>query len=578
MSRRFRPARAWVLAFAVAVLTAFAVAEPASAVSGPAPGLCNVGAPEPCYYHVGFVSFSLSSHFVHVGQVISGTATWELPGQGHGEFPDSAFVQLNDLGHGLKLLGCHGPKHASNAKAHGENAFHVTKGHTTCRWRGQYATNWATDLGLTLAISGSQPYQAGDYYAVTGKTALEGTIRLKNDRKADTSTLGVPGAKVHITGPHGRHYNATVNSTGYWYALVDHGGTYTVHPILPKKYDIGKDPVSPKKKKVKVKLGGVGEAKFLVKDPLRLTLKFSHTSVPATGAEVNGAGVVSEKVVDATLLATEGGSPAPNVHVTIRPFEGKSHSLTNLPVLARMCGASGVSWPTFGQTNVNNDMSAYTDAKGKVSFKVITGTIPGALSIEARPLDVDGTTEQKADLARVDPIETVHVTRIEGAADYGSTVIKGVGSDIGKHGYLFHGATFIQGMQRAAASGALGAVNVAPVYRNGSSGAVLVYPAGTRLRLAPNGELLNPQGVIVEPDEWKGTTLFADFETAARHGGIVRFPTVAEWRQGGEVTWKANNETGGWNLGPAVTTPWTIYSADSQGYSFGFGYLGVNGC
>jgi hypothetical protein len=49
-------------------------ASPALA-SSPAPTVCNGPPPSAfCYYEVGIVPFTLSSHFVHVGHILSGTA------------------------------------------------------------------------------------------------------------------------------------------------------------------------------------------------------------------------------------------------------------------------------------------------------------------------------------------------------------------------------------------------------------------------------------------------------------------------------------------------------------------------
>jgi hypothetical protein len=198
-----RPRRFLVsLALAVACAAAMTQASPALADT-PAPTVCNGPAPSAfCYYEVGIVPFTLSSHFVHVGHILTGTAHWTLPGQGHGEFPTNAFVQLGTSGPGLKLLGCHGPTHANNNKSAygGPNAFKLVTGSTTCRWRAMFATGWSTSLGASLAITGSNPYYSADYYQVTGKTALEGTIRIKNDRKDAQFDLGVVGAKVHVTG------------------------------------------------------------------------------------------------------------------------------------------------------------------------------------------------------------------------------------------------------------------------------------------------------------------------------------------------------------------------------------------
>ena len=60
-----------------ALLLTLALAAPASAATGPAPGACNAYAPAPnCFYPAvsGTDTFKLSSHFVHVGDIVTGTA------------------------------------------------------------------------------------------------------------------------------------------------------------------------------------------------------------------------------------------------------------------------------------------------------------------------------------------------------------------------------------------------------------------------------------------------------------------------------------------------------------------------
>ena len=249
----------------VLVALGISTASASAAALGPAPTVCNAYAPVPnCYYAAvsGTDTFTISSHFVHPGQVITGTYKWEIGGQGNGEFASVGSVAVDAYGQGLKLLGCNGPMHASNGKAawHTPHAFDVTKGHTTCRWRARFGTGWSVDLGLVVAAGGGD-YKAGDYYAVDSKqTALEGTIRFRNDRNSPPTTLGVPGAKVHISGPGGQ-YNAAANGDGYWYVLLNRGGSFKVDPIIPRKYQIGNDYVAPKVDHVSVANGGIGKSK-----------------------------------------------------------------------------------------------------------------------------------------------------------------------------------------------------------------------------------------------------------------------------------------------------------------------------
>ncbi len=570
--------RARLLAITLTTLAAMALpAAAAHAALGPAPITCNAYSPAPnCFYDSvsGTDTFKLSSHFVHVGQTITGTAKWEIGGQGKGEYPAVGSVAVDDYGQGLHLLHCHGKLHDSNGKAkwNTDKAFEVTKGTTTCTWRAVSATGWSTDPGLVVA-AGGETFKAGDFYAVEGRTVLEGTVRIRNDRRADPQGLGVPGAKVHITGPHHTQYNATVNANGYWYVELSHGGDYHVEPIIPRKYQVGKDYVSPKSDDVHVALGGVGKSAFTVKDSLRLTLSLSTTRVPATGGKVDGSGQLVAQPVTGTLKVTDAGAPAAGMKVSIRPFDGSRHTLATLPVLGRICSSAG-NWPALSNAaDVNQELTGYTDANGEITFTLYPGTIPGELEIDARPLDTDGITVQDTDLARTNPQVKLHITPMGG----GENVVKGIQTDISRYGYLMGstGSWQLQ-LQRAAASGALGAVNVAPVHRRdgGGSGAMLIYPAGTRITATADAPITPPAGsVVAEPDLFAGQPGFpSDFATAARQGYIARYPTSDEWRNGASFSWG----TGGWKLGPVAAPPAAMLSADYSYQAFGFPYVG--GC
>ncbi len=150
------------------------------------------------------------------------------------------------------------------------------------------------------------------------------------------------------------------------------------------------------------------------------------------------------------------------------------------------------------------------------------------------------------------------------------------------NGYLMGSTTTWNAqMSRMAASGELGNYNVAPIRRNFGlgSGAVLVYPAGTRIQLSPTDSSLlsSPSGsFVIEPDLWVGKPpLGQSFDAAARGGFIATFPTLQQWLSGGTVS---GGGSGNWNLGTAPTTPGIAYSNDFQGYSYGFGYQGSGGC
>ena len=102
-------ARLRMVAASAAVVTvigagAGSLAPAASAALGPAPTVCDAYAPVPnCYYSAvsGTDTFTISTHFAHIGQVISGTYAWEIGEQGNGEYPAVGSVAVDDYGQGL---------------------------------------------------------------------------------------------------------------------------------------------------------------------------------------------------------------------------------------------------------------------------------------------------------------------------------------------------------------------------------------------------------------------------------------------------------------------------------------------
>ena len=216
-----------------------------------------------------------------------------------------------------------------------------------------------------------------------------------------------------------------------------------------------------------------------------------------------------------------------------------------MPVLGRICGTTA-TWPALSAADANNEIYAYTNAQGQVTFFVIPGTIPGKLTIEARPTDQSSETLQSVDLSRVDPIATLTIAPMGAAAN----MIGGIRADLQRYGYLDGVDVNLAGTDGPSRRrGRAGAVNVAPIRRNGSTSAVLVYPAGERIAISPSdGSLLgDPPG----RSSWSRTPGTAparrpiSTSPAPRvQGYIADFPTYDQWLAGGTLSAGASGSWG----------------------------------
>lgn len=513
---------------------------------GPAPAVCNPFAlVEPCYYQTSFVDFNVSSHFVHVGQTLTASMHYVLPARNPStDNLPIASVAFDDFGQGLELERCTGKKHVVN------RVGHVTEGDTSCTFKAVRATGWSVDLGAFFSITGSNTYKIGDFYAVTGRTAIEGTIRVENNRGAVPTDLGVAGSSAIIRGPQDRI--AATNTDGYFYALVDKGGKYTVKPRIPDDYTEGvPDPVTPKEVVLNLPLGGVAEANFKVKDSLRLRMEMTSSSVPATGAAWHG-NTVGPQRVTVTVTATRQGSPAAYFPIRIRLWHGKPYKWENIPVPATVCTTSRV-YPSIGGvgTTPTPDFNATTDANGKVTFTVDVGTIPGSIVFDALPLGANSEPQLNAP-KRMHPEKAIRVTPMAGDAADIESIVKHLQTMVKVQGWQPGGQDYIQQIAFASAKGLLGAVNVSWI--NGNNIGALLYPAGYRYRLDAAGNIVNTGvGEVLEPAMW-----FSDgpgFETALRFGGVERLPTLAQWTRGGIISWDSGKR--GWNMGEQQAVPYS---------------------
>jgi hypothetical protein len=536
--------RAWTaLLGAVALLmTGLAGAAPASAAGddlGPEPTLCNAYAPIPnCFYASvsGTDTFTISSHLLHIGEEVSGTYKWSIGGQGNGEFPAVGAVTVGDSGAGLKLIGCHGPHSASNAKAKWQTpkSGDVTEGHTTCHWRAVSATPWSTSLGLAVSAGGGG-YTAGDFYAVLSRGgAIEGTVREQNFTGVIKDETGVTGAKVRVTGPHGFVKTATTSNTGYYYVRVPRSGAYTATPEIPKSYWKGgkaKEP-DPRFAKVDVPESKTVESSFTVKSTLRLKLKLDRTRVPADGLSY----------VTATVTATDAGAPKSGLVFSLRPFGGGSalQSAWDMPVPATICSVTGASvgsrlWPSPSVTKPNTDsVSVTTDSNGEATFRVYTGTVPGTFPLSVWAEDDAGHLIAHDNL-NVSADEDIHVTPVPSGGEPTVALenyLNKAGNENLANELPTYNVDIVAALAKAIHDGQLGGFVLSPVQTSNSGVDVLMSPAGSRVSFDPTTGIISPttDGQIVAPSASNGSSFAAGGfwgQVKTRQAGM--FPTVPNW-------------------------------------------------
>lgn len=512
------------IAAAAAVVGAVFTGATSSAMAGglddlgPTPQICNAFSPTPlCFYAAvsGTDTFSLGGHILYPGETVSGKFSWVIGGQGAGEVPSYGSVTVEAGGSGLKLLHCHGRTHASNALAawRTPKAFDVTQGSTTCTWKAVAPTNgWVNGPNLSV-YAGGQTYPAGDFYAVLSKGgAIEGHVREQNVQKKLQDYTGIAGAKVHITGPRRFSKNVTTSDTGYYHVVVPRAGTYTVTPSVPHSYFKGGRPSAPEPtfRKVHVREEHTSEADFKYKSSLKLTVKLDRTSVPADGLSF----------VNATVTATDGGAPVPNLTFSLRPYGGGSalQSPFALTVPGTICPVSGSSvngriWPDPAATHPNTDsVDVTTDSTGQATLRVYLGTVPGTfpLTVWAKGQDGKLITE---DVSNVSEDADIKVTPLGNGGDAptklhdwlnqpGNGALAGsLPTDIG---------TLASTLAEAIHAGHLGAFILTPLQTAKSYYGLLLSPEGSRITFDPATGKVDPAsaGQLITPNELNGKSLY----------------------------------------------------------------------
>ncbi len=544
---------------------------------GPAPGLCNLGAPQPCFFVVGYVGFSLSGHVLHIGDKLTGKMSWTLPGKGSGSVEGFASSTLAPGGVGLKFEGCSGPTHVVNDQ---KDVHSQKKGSSTCHWKAvSDSGGWQTSLGNSLSITGSNSYTAGDFYAVVGKGQyIDGHVQEKNARKTADALTGVAGAKVRITGPGGFKGTYAVDGVGYYFAKVGKPGTYTVRPVLPKRY---KDThAKPESRDVHVSRDDTSSADFEVPSSLVLKLKFDKTSVPA-----NGFGLVT-----ATVTATEQGKPVSGLNVKIRPKDWTVVDAEKLPVPAAVCIGISRIWPSGARFPAASLIppTQTTDSAGQLKMTIALGTIPGRFTLQTLAEDSAGSTIIADDTR---PSETINVTDTgnpdlskfttwfsEGATWQSkfATAVPGLGGFPSTDGPTLSGqlAQMTQAYN-AASTRVAGSIRETglvfdPVTAPGSSG-VLVRAAKDRPAVGPNGEFpTTAAGLMILPNNVGQAARIASgfsWTNLVQSGQIPALLNVAQWIAGGVGS--------GWQLTPAAGNPSIVLNVFNF---FGYGYPQPGGC
>jgi hypothetical protein len=526
-----------VVAFIGTVITPVAGAAGADEL-GPTPQICNVYAPTPvCFYAAvsGTDTFNLGGHILYPGQHVSGTYRWEIGGQGGGEFASFGSVDVVTAGAGLKLLHCHGPRHADNSKARWRTpkAFNITKGSTTCTWKAVAPTGgWVNGPNLSV-YAGGGTYPAGDFYAVLSKGgAVEGHVKAQNVQKKIADLTGVPGATLRVSGPRGFSKKTTTSDTGYYHVIVPRTGTYTVTPSPPRRYFKGlrTREATPPVRKVHVREAHTSTADFTYQSTLKLRLRLNRTTVAADG----------ESFVDATVTADDAGAPVPNLTFSLRPFGGGSalQSPYALAVPGTVCTLSGTSvggrvWPNPNVTTPNTDsVDVTTDSTGEAHFRVYLGTVPGTFPLTVWAKNENGklitqdvsNVSADADI-KVDaladggnPARTLHdwLNKL-GNEDLASILPTDIGSLLPMLADAMSGHT-------------LGGFVLTPV-RTATFSALLLSPEHTRIKIDPRTGVIDQtsQGWLVAPGAKIGAGLAAGGYWGFEKTNGDTFPTLAQW-------------------------------------------------
>ncbi len=527
---------------AVVGVIGFAATPPAGAAGlddlGPTPQICNAYAPAPlCFYAAvsGTDTFNLGGHILFPGEHVSGTYRWEIGGQGGGEFAAVGAVNVVASGAGLKLIDCHGPRHADNSKAKWRTPkeSNVTKGSTTCTWKAVSPTNgWANGPNLSV-YAGGQTYPAGDFYAVLSKGgAIEGHVKEQNVQKKLADLAGVPGASVRVSGPRGFSKTATTSDTGYYHVIVPRSGTYTVTPSPPRSYFKGtkRRAATPPFKKVHVSEEHTSTADFTYQSTLRLILKLDHTTAAADG----------ESFVNATVTADDAGAPVAGLTFSLRPFGGGSalQSPYELASPGTICSLSGTSvggrvWPDPNSTKPNTDsVDETTDSTGEAHFRVYLGTVPGTFPLSVWAKDDNGKLITE-DVSNVSADADIKVEALPGSGSPAAVLhdwLNKPGNEDEANTLPTDIGSLVPILADAMHSHTLAGFVLTPVTTSTFT-ALLLSPEGTRVKFDPATGVIDPTttGWLVAPNGKVGAGLAAGGYWGFQKTNGDTFPTLSQW-------------------------------------------------
>ncbi len=486
---------------------------------GPKPAMCGIG----CWGAAGTTLdesrlgyFTLDPTVVHVGQKV--TAHWIKLG-------DPSFD--SSWAWPWKGKGC------------------AKKNSATCVFKATAATGgWSVvTIGIGNPIGAADSQNA--YAVLDDSTAvIDGYVNNKTGG-------GVGGVSIELTGT--KRYGATTGADGF-YSVVVKPGHYAVIPSGGP----GKNPTyRPKSDSVAVSKGQTVGADFELQSALDVQLKLDSSSVPADG----------EHVVKGTLTVTDNGKPDPNQAISL---EAQPNSESINVAHGTLCSGTSRIWPQGSITEPNlSNATITTDAKGKYTFTIQVGTVPGKFTVQAWAQDGFGQ----------DITEDTTAARDTATLDETSIGSHGAASLIEQLNAM-HGTSatanapgdpygIYQLLTKLTTDGSpLGGIAYGYMASNfGSS--ILIYDAASPPKLTKNGNVAaSSSSFVFDMFWWTGALGINDAITSGQL--VAPLPTFAQWTNG--------RTAGLWKMQDGVTPPGKGTPGTGSFEGFGYGYPNPAGC
>ena len=492
---------------------------PASAATTPPPGdpppVCGAYYPGDCLIQTRNGGFHLSPRIVRAGGELTGTVTNRcVVGDGNNDPCPISWAGMTALG--KVVSGC--------------------KDGTTCTVKIPKSAT-SGDYGVVnVAITNVQGAgYSSDYYAVVGRhdAVVEGQVTNKDK-------AGAPGVTVDIYGAGGSYYTAVTGQDGHYSADVK-AGHYHVFPEAGSVSSRGRITFSPTASDVHAPPNGTATADFELDSGLLVTLKLSKSSVPANGQEV----------VNATVHVSQYGEPVSGQTVELWPQSDEtSHLAVTSGPRVLMCTAGGRIWPTGSLTDPDGlSVDETTDADGNYTFSLDAGTVPGRWRLTAWAKDAAGAliTTDTRDTSDDQTLTVAPLgAKVAGVDDFVpefNTLVRATGAAAGITGDV---PTLLTDLIKLTdTQTALNGLAYAPV--NGSTAALLIYPASSTPHLAESGQVTPHTGdLVLEPANWTappgGKILTLD--DALQQGQLQELPTYLQWSMGTSIpAWTGHPET-----------------------------------